>query len=189
MWFCYSETLTLLTNDGRPRGVALFSAKAQKEAFACKFHHRLLPQHQAAVCIHQQHLGIEKGASVSFPVSLYPCWGAAYLLVCLVSSEDRRHLQVLKYSDTQMLSLGILKGTKGDRTTVVNEKQMQHRGPSPRCGPEHILQPFIPTRQMAHGHPALPVSLGQKRENSVSNTELAANGLRISNLQLKPMRR
>lgn len=169
MWFCYSETLTLLTNDRRPRGVALFSAKAQREAFAHKFHRRLLPQHQTGVCIHRHHLGTERRVSVSFSVSLYPFWGSANPLVCLVSSDDRMHLQVLKYSDTRLLSVGILKGTEGDRTTVTTEKQMQRWGASLPGGPERILHPSIPTRQVAHGHPTLPVSLGQKRENSASN--------------------
>lgn len=50
----------LLTSDRRPRGVVPFSAKAQKEAFAHKFHRRLLLQHQTGVCIHQHHLGTER---------------------------------------------------------------------------------------------------------------------------------
>lgn len=75
----------LVTNDRRLRMVTVFSAKAQNEAFAHKFHHRLLPQHQTDVCIHQHHLGTERRASVSFGISF---WGAAYPLVCLVSSDD-----------------------------------------------------------------------------------------------------
>lgn len=89
MWFWESETLSLLTNDRSPRRVALF---------AHKFHHRLLPQHQAGVCIPYHHLCTERRVSVSFCISLDSFRGSAYPLMCLVSSGDHIQLQVSTYS-------------------------------------------------------------------------------------------
>lgn len=185
MWFCYSETLMPLTNDRRPRGVALFSAKAQKEAFAHKFHRRLLPQHQTGVCIHQHHLGTERRASGAFSVSLYS-----------LSSGVSHHLwwwrtsagfEIFWYTNAKPGHCE-RHWRRQNHDDEWETNAMVGALPTLRARPP-ILHPSIPTRQMAHGHPTLPVSLGQKRENSASNIDLAANGLYISILQLKPMRR
>lgn len=175
-----------LINSRRPKGVALISAKAQKAPFAHKFHPSLLPQHQTAVWIHQHHLCTARKASVSFRTSLYPVWSAAYPLMCLIIPDDHIYLQVLKYSSTLMLSLGILKGISGDRTMAITEKQIRQGGlPMVRA---RACRTPIHSNETDHTWSFCPVFLG-KREATQHLTELEGSGLYISILQLKPVRR